>query len=261
MGSVLARHRAGLGGAVPVTLVGGERTGPRPPAWPLFARATPAWRPVREARTKRSPSPGRAGDHPPIAPRSTGTIVDWCSSVLACGPAAAMPPPLDDPGTTLRLMVVSTGDRHCGGIDLASGALVRAWTACPVDQRLRPYDVVDVTVAVTRIWCRTRPSPTRSSSPGRPLCRAAEGAAGAASDPATAPPRAGAIARYVWGDGALLGTEPRPPVCSAGEAQAHSSSRAKRAGFGATSCGAGARRCSPAGPPPGGLAAPGHARP
>jgi hypothetical protein len=44
-------------------------------------------------------------------------------------------------------MVVSTGERHCGGIDLVSGALVRAWSAHPVDQRLRPYDVVDVTVA------------------------------------------------------------------------------------------------------------------
>jgi hypothetical protein len=57
-------------------------------------------------------------------------------------------PRLDDsPGTALRLMVVSTGDRHCAGIDLASGALVRAWSAYPVDSRLRPYDVVDVTVA------------------------------------------------------------------------------------------------------------------
>jgi hypothetical protein len=57
-------------------------------------------------------------------------------------------PRLDDaPGTALRLMVVSTGERHCAGVDLASGALVRAWSAAPVDQRLRPYDVVDVTVA------------------------------------------------------------------------------------------------------------------
>jgi len=43
-------------------------------------------------------------------------------------------------------MVVSTGEHHCAGIDLASGALVRAWSLAPVDQRLRPYDLVTVTV-------------------------------------------------------------------------------------------------------------------
>jgi hypothetical protein len=53
----------------------------------------------------------------------------------------------DSPGSTLRLMVVSTGQRHCAGIDLASGALVRAWCSLPVDQRLCPYDLVDVTLA------------------------------------------------------------------------------------------------------------------
>ena len=58
-----------------------------------------------------------------------------------------MPRLHDAPGTALRLLVVSTGARHCAGIDLASGALVRAWSPYPVDQRLRPYDVVDVTIA------------------------------------------------------------------------------------------------------------------
>ncbi len=53
----------------------------------------------------------------------------------------------DSPGTTLELMVVATGERHCAGIDLASGALVRGWSPIEVDQRLRPYDVVQVTVA------------------------------------------------------------------------------------------------------------------
>ncbi len=51
------------------------------------------------------------------------------------------------PGKTLRLLVMSTGPRHCAGIDLASGALLRAWSPAPVDRRLRPYDLVDVTVA------------------------------------------------------------------------------------------------------------------
>jgi hypothetical protein len=58
-----------------------------------------------------------------------------------------MPRLQDAPGTTLQLMVVSTGARHCAGIDLASGALVRAWSVDAVDPRLRPYDLVTVTVA------------------------------------------------------------------------------------------------------------------
>ncbi len=53
----------------------------------------------------------------------------------------------DTPGTVLRLMVVSTGRRHCAGIDLASGALVRAWSPAPVDPRLCPYELVEVTIA------------------------------------------------------------------------------------------------------------------
>jgi hypothetical protein len=61
--------------------------------------------------------------------------------------SAGMPRLQDAPGTALRLMVVSTGYHHCAGIDLASGTLVRAWSLGPVDQHLRPYDLVDVTVA------------------------------------------------------------------------------------------------------------------
>jgi hypothetical protein len=53
----------------------------------------------------------------------------------------------DQPGTTLRLMVVATGERHCIGVDLASGAMVRAWSSQPVDSRLQPYDLVEVVVA------------------------------------------------------------------------------------------------------------------
>jgi hypothetical protein len=44
-------------------------------------------------------------------------------------------------------MVASTGPSHCAGIDLRSGALVRALSPRAVDQRLRPYDLVEVTVA------------------------------------------------------------------------------------------------------------------
>lgn len=58
-----------------------------------------------------------------------------------------MPRLRDTPGSRLRLVVFSTGQSHCVGIDLASGALVRAWSPVPVDARLRPYDLVDITVA------------------------------------------------------------------------------------------------------------------
>ena len=53
---------------------------------------------------------------------------------------------LDTPGAQLRLMVLSTGGRHCVGVDLESGALGRAWSFAAVDQRISPYDLVDVTV-------------------------------------------------------------------------------------------------------------------
>jgi hypothetical protein len=52
----------------------------------------------------------------------------------------------DTPGTRLQLMVVATGAHHCIGIDLASGALVRAWCFDAVDRRISPYDLVEVTV-------------------------------------------------------------------------------------------------------------------
>jgi hypothetical protein len=62
-------------------------------------------------------------------------------------PVRTMPRLCDTPGSVLRLLVLSTGQRHCVAIDLASGALVRAWSAAPIDQRLGPYDIVEVTVA------------------------------------------------------------------------------------------------------------------
>ena len=48
-------------------------------------------------------------------------------------------------GATLELLVVSADDVHCAGIDLATGALVRAWAPAPPEARIRPYDVVHVT--------------------------------------------------------------------------------------------------------------------
>lgn len=49
-------------------------------------------------------------------------------------------------GTTLQLMVVAADGYHCAGIDLASGALVRAWSTEAAETRPRPYDVVEVTL-------------------------------------------------------------------------------------------------------------------
>lgn len=47
-------------------------------------------------------------------------------------------------GTTLQLMVVASDGYHCAGVDLASGALVRAWSTVAADPRPRPFDVVEV---------------------------------------------------------------------------------------------------------------------
>jgi hypothetical protein len=62
-------------------------------------------------------------------------------------PPRKLPRLVPAPGRDLRLLVMSTGPRHCAGIDLATGTLVRAWCSGLVDQRLRPYDVAKVTVA------------------------------------------------------------------------------------------------------------------
>jgi hypothetical protein len=50
-------------------------------------------------------------------------------------------------GDTLHLLVRATDPWHCVGVDLASGALVRAWCAERPTTRLRAYDVVVVTLA------------------------------------------------------------------------------------------------------------------
>jgi hypothetical protein len=60
--------------------------------------------------------------------------------------AAAMPRRVDAPGTELELLVLAVDIDSCAGVDLASGALVRAWSPQPVDAELRPYDVVAATL-------------------------------------------------------------------------------------------------------------------
>jgi hypothetical protein len=51
------------------------------------------------------------------------------------------------PGVTLTLLVLAGDGVCCSGVDLASGVLVRTWAPEPPERRLRPYDVVEVTVA------------------------------------------------------------------------------------------------------------------
>lgn len=51
-----------------------------------------------------------------------------------------------EPGASLELLVLAADHEECAGVDLSSGALVRAWSDEPPDQPLRPYDVVNVTL-------------------------------------------------------------------------------------------------------------------
>jgi hypothetical protein len=50
------------------------------------------------------------------------------------------------PGATLELLALSARDTHCAGIDLVSGALLRAWSPGPSNHQVRTYDVVRVTL-------------------------------------------------------------------------------------------------------------------
>jgi len=49
-------------------------------------------------------------------------------------------------GSVLKLLVVSADECYCAGIDLSSGALVRGWSPRPLEERVEPYDVVEVTL-------------------------------------------------------------------------------------------------------------------
>jgi hypothetical protein len=54
------------------------------------------------------------------------------------------------PGTRLELLILSASSSGLAGVDLASGALVRAWSAEALQVRMRPYDVAVVTVGDDR---------------------------------------------------------------------------------------------------------------
>ncbi len=52
----------------------------------------------------------------------------------------------DTPGTELKLLLLTSDVDQCVGIDLESGALVRALSPRRLDPELRPYDVVAATL-------------------------------------------------------------------------------------------------------------------
>jgi hypothetical protein len=60
--------------------------------------------------------------------------------------AAALPRRTDTPGTELELLVLAVDRDSCAGVDLDSGALVRAWSPQPIDPDIETYDVVAVTL-------------------------------------------------------------------------------------------------------------------
>ncbi len=69
------------------------------------------------------------------------------SEFLAVAPEAeALPRRSNTPGTSLELLVLATDVDYCAGVDLLSGALVRAWSPGPIAEDLRPYDVVGGTL-------------------------------------------------------------------------------------------------------------------
>ena len=59
----------------------------------------------------------------------------------------------------LELLVLAVEPDHCAGIDLASGALIRAWTTEPIDPAIGPYNVVSGRTAAEERW--RVPDPTQ----------------------------------------------------------------------------------------------------
>jgi len=102
---------------------------------------------------------------------STSTAPDF-HPVVKDLPRVAMAP-----GATLELLVLAADRDHCAGVDLASGALVRAWSPEPSAHRLRAYDVVAVTLDELGVNFDGVPDPSepealRLAGPPKPLRRA-----------------------------------------------------------------------------------------
>jgi hypothetical protein len=75
-------------------------------------------------------------------------------------------------GVTLNLLVVAADGRQCAGVDMDSGALVRAWSPEP-GGRVNPYDVVEVTLDedVDAVPDPAEPEAVMLVGPPRPVSR------------------------------------------------------------------------------------------
>lgn len=76
-------------------------------------------------------------------------------------------------GTTLKLLVVAVDEVHCAGVDLESGGLLRTWSPVAVEEKIRPYDVVEVTVDsdIEAVPDPTQPEAVGLVGPARPVGR------------------------------------------------------------------------------------------
>jgi hypothetical protein len=77
------------------------------------------------------------------------------------------------PGSTLQLMVVCADEHQCAGVDLTSGALVRAWSNERCVEVIRPYDVVEVILHddPDAVPDPTEPEGLGLTGPPRPISR------------------------------------------------------------------------------------------
>ena len=87
--------------------------------------------------------------------------------------AEALPRRSDVPGAKLDLLVLASDGPQCSGIDLASGALVRAWSPVPIETELRPYDVVAAVLddTIDLLPDPTQPEAVPLSEPPEPVGR------------------------------------------------------------------------------------------
>ena len=70
-----------------------------------------------------------------------------------------------EPGTNLRIVVLAAGKRACIGVDLASGAFVRAHQSGAGGRRLLPFDVAEGIVGVERVERPEHPESVDVESP------------------------------------------------------------------------------------------------
>jgi hypothetical protein len=75
------------------------------------------------------------------------SIVTATTAPDFAGPVRDFPRLKDAPGTTLELLVLAAQGRYCAGVDLDSGALVRAWAEAAPEVPLRSADTTMITLS------------------------------------------------------------------------------------------------------------------